>query len=371
MVLGCDASSSSSSAPDPTPLRAPTHPVYSIRGRLDRPELLSYQLDTTAIPDPIPEPIWRRAIQTALSAWSAASAITFKETTAPSAADLTFSWHAGPRPECLAFTDWEGSFAHTGPVARPGFIHFDSATTWSEDGEEGRGLLQTALHEIGHFLGLDHVDDETSVMYPGYDRRRRRLGPSDRAGIATLYGGGDDQAGDLAFTFVGSDNAPVAYLSAPRLRAAAPPGEVDWTVLDLDGDGKAELLTWPRSNTGPPVMTSWHFGPGCKLEETRGPFISAVDPRRPSCFATHATGEAVAVQLYKDGRYRAYLFDDRGLPAKPWPDGAAMKLDNGLADEDGDGRFDLVTPSRPRRELGDFDGDGRPERLHRCRTGDD
>lgn len=45
---------------------------------------------------------------------------------------------------------------------------------------------QVILHELGHVLGLDHIDDETSIMYPAVGRRPASWGAGDRAGLWEL-----------------------------------------------------------------------------------------------------------------------------------------------------------------------------------------
>jgi len=62
-----------------------------------------------------------------------------------------------------------------------GDIHFDEDERWTD-----AFLMQVALHEIGHSLGLAHSNDPNAVMYPIF-RGRSRLATDDIAGIRRLY----------------------------------------------------------------------------------------------------------------------------------------------------------------------------------------
>src|SRR5699024_5260855 len=53
-----------------------------------------------------------------------------------------------------------------------GDIHFNNdVKDWSLLVNNGTSLYLTALHEIGHSLGLNHVMDEKSIMFPYYISR--------------------------------------------------------------------------------------------------------------------------------------------------------------------------------------------------------
>ncbi len=67
-------------------------------------------------------------------------------------------------------------------------VTLDSEETWAPYGGGALDFFAIALHEIGHILGLDHVDDTTEIMntYIATDD----LGDGDIAGAQFLYGTG-------------------------------------------------------------------------------------------------------------------------------------------------------------------------------------
>lgn len=74
-----------------------------------------------------------------------------------------------------------------GPSA--GDLHFDEAETWSDNpASSGILLLQVAIHEIGHLLGLSHSQDESAIMFAFYSPERTNLTQDDINGIQALYG---------------------------------------------------------------------------------------------------------------------------------------------------------------------------------------
>lgn len=79
-----------------------------------------------------------------------------------------------------------------------GRIHFDDDEYFTELGggvrgwwwrtSQTRSLLYTAVHEIGHALGLKHSDVQSSVMWPIARNGKPVLDQDDIDGINYLYG---------------------------------------------------------------------------------------------------------------------------------------------------------------------------------------
>ncbi|MEO0688312.1 MAG: matrixin family metalloprotease, partial [Cyanobacteria bacterium J06649_11] len=75
-----------------------------------------------------------------------------------------------------------------------GDIHFNDDETFTHNSLHGTNLAWTALHEIGHSLGLDHSHSYGAVMSPYYtsfyhpDLTDLALSTDDIRGIQALYG---------------------------------------------------------------------------------------------------------------------------------------------------------------------------------------
>ncbi|KAF2791875.1 hypothetical protein K505DRAFT_388428 [Melanomma pulvis-pyrius CBS 109.77] len=63
-------------------------------------------------------------------------------------------------------------------------ITFNDDYNWSDD----RMFNFTAVHEIGHSLGLSHSKVENAVMWPYYEGVIRPMHPDDQAAIHSVYG---------------------------------------------------------------------------------------------------------------------------------------------------------------------------------------
>ncbi|KAF1946290.1 hypothetical protein EJ02DRAFT_394492 [Clathrospora elynae] len=63
-------------------------------------------------------------------------------------------------------------------------VTFNDDYQWTDD----RLFIYTAVHEIGHVLGLSHSSVEAAVMFAYYDGNIRPVHPDDKMGIHSIYG---------------------------------------------------------------------------------------------------------------------------------------------------------------------------------------
>jgi matrixin len=142
------------------------------------------------------------AIANAFNTWDSFSGLTFTQATTgdenPCGGTDSLSWTPIDGPgRTLASTAVCRTLGPNPQIV--GFqTVFDSGDTWSDSGDSGKFDIQnTATHEEGHTMGLDHVHaprDAKLTMYPYINTGetfKSTLGCGDRLGINALYGGVD------------------------------------------------------------------------------------------------------------------------------------------------------------------------------------
>lgn len=140
----------------------------------------------------LPKHLVRHALRHSFQVWARHADLDFVEKDAGHV-DLEIRWESGRHLDCEPLDGRGGTLAHAylpnqGP--RSGDIHFDDDEDWTLGSERGTDVIQVAVHEIGHSLGLEHSEEDRQVMFPSYRGYMAsvELGPEDIRKVQSLYG---------------------------------------------------------------------------------------------------------------------------------------------------------------------------------------
>jgi hypothetical protein len=160
-------------------------------------------------------------IQRALAEWSKYVQVDFALTDDPSAKrNLNFLFATGPHGDPFPFDGPGRTLAHSfypadvNPEPIAGDLHFDNAENWQTG--INPDFFAVVLHELGHALGLGHMNKPGAVMYPYY-RRFEGLQPLDIEAIRKIY------AARVEVSDGAPPTAPVAPDPAPSTTPSTTP----------------------------------------------------------------------------------------------------------------------------------------------------
>ena len=134
----------------------------------------------------------RGALRVAFDTWEAVCAVRFSEVTTQGDMRIVFAagahgdgWPFDGPGHILAhafYPDWADNLR--------GDLHIDTSEPWVIDAQaplDARDLVTTAIHEVGHSIGLPHSNVPESVMWPNYTGPQRTLHRSDIDLAQSLY----------------------------------------------------------------------------------------------------------------------------------------------------------------------------------------
>ncbi|OKH44624.1 hypothetical protein NIES2101_28185 [Calothrix sp. HK-06] len=143
----------------------------------------------------------RSIVEEALKLWSKYTPLNFKEVkdSGPAPSDNYYSDNNNPQIRFgHHYIDGNGgvlAHAYYPGSGLGGDVHFDNGDSWSDNPSTNIDLLEVAVHEIGHALGLNHESSNEAVMNSYYGGRFKGAGTAfllqdDINGIRDVYGSG-------------------------------------------------------------------------------------------------------------------------------------------------------------------------------------
>lgn len=209
-------------------------------------------------------------IDDAFEVWASVSPLRFTRT-GGAGADMQLGWETGDHGDGSPF-DGRGDVLAHGYFPENGRVHFDDAETWWDWAHPPAGsffgfnqewirfltsqdLRNTAIHEIGHALGLGHSRESGSSMYPYVRNGDHTLAEEDIRGILSLYpfrvGFRDLAAVAHLHAFAGGTHSAVVDLGRERRFLAW--GEITFVdpLIDYDRDNGVALDIFTVDGTSP------------------------------------------------------------------------------------------------------------------------
>ncbi|KQT51935.1 hypothetical protein ASG43_20815 [Aureimonas sp. Leaf454] len=134
----------------------------------------------------IADPAYQSAVRKAFATWESVADIDFVEAADSLANGIRLGWsYIDQAGATLATANWR----YVGTEITEAEIRFDLHDRWQPQSGGGgtANFFATAVHEIGHAIGLAHVEERSSIMY-AYQTNVAALSADDIAHVREIYG---------------------------------------------------------------------------------------------------------------------------------------------------------------------------------------
>ncbi|CAJ0578532.1 unnamed protein product, partial [Mesorhabditis spiculigera] len=178
----------------------------------------------------------------AFNNWAAVSSAKFEEVSPHEEADIEIGFEKGRHADSFPFDGTDGIVAHAF-YPRDGRLHFDADEKWTLNSDDGVNLYQTAVHEIGHLLGLEHSTDPRAAMFAA----KRPYDPD--------FGLADDDVRAIRTLFPVNTNNNIA---AKHSRIVVPPRPISTYEINSELE-HMRFVKYPRIPTTTPSRINYEY----------------------------------------------------------------------------------------------------------------
>ena len=183
-------------------------------------------------------------IRNAFNTWSKYSNFVFVQTTSINESDIIISWETGTHGICTPFSSSVLAHAYVGKMeAGASFVHFNDQQPFSVDSTL-YDIETTALHELGHVLGLEHIANKpNTVMYPyqsyGFYGIKREPTLEDVEALYAIYG-------HPRYSLIGKHLIPQQEIF--KIGKLHPSYSVEWSLSDSYYNQNCLQQNYPGQN---------------------------------------------------------------------------------------------------------------------------